>query len=431
MEVRDTGPVTGRRHRAGAGREQSTDGGEGGLTTMRRVMLAVCGILAMLVGGASLAWACSPQAEVYLYPTEGRPGDTILVEGRRFNEGTVQIYWTNDAGERTHLTSAQGPSFKQEVQVPASASPDVYYVTGVWSHDGTTYDSTKSFVVQGETSSTSDSGSEEGGEGSMTLSGGDSSSDTSGDTTDSQTSQDTDSTESQSSDTSDGQTEDSSGTQSSPADGTTSEDSPSSPDSTDGSQTTSDSPATSQDTSQDPQPASGTEAGAEQGSRPADGSANTREQPAGTAGSSPPDSAPAPAQPADSEAQPAAATAAEPAEAGSEDSAQVAGQAAGERQVTAPVVAYRPPSEAQPAAQAPAPSARGASADLWSGFEMRDEPASLASRLTDGPMVEGPGAPSSSLTGALALIGTGLLALFATAGTAALRRRRGLVSRRR
>ena len=95
------------------------------------MMLAVA---AVVVGAASLAWACTPQAQITLSPQEGAPGSTVIVRGSQFvPDQPVQIYWGSSSG--TPLGQATGPSFSKAVTIPENASAGVTNVvarSGVW-----------------------------------------------------------------------------------------------------------------------------------------------------------------------------------------------------------------------------------------------------------------------------------------------------------
>ena len=110
--------------------------------TVRRSVLTLFAALTAVVGVAALAWACTPQAYLYLSPTSVEPsseqggtaGATVTVTGTGFVPGPVQI--SLDAGPT--LATATGPEFSVAVRVPATAAAGVHYLRGVaYQPDGT------------------------------------------------------------------------------------------------------------------------------------------------------------------------------------------------------------------------------------------------------------------------------------------------------
>ena len=90
--------------------------------------------LAVMVVTAALAWACTPQAIIYLGPSSTGPaGSTINVTGKGFTPGPVEVRM----GPGRPLATATGPEFSIPVKIPA-AEPGVHYVTAVaYKPDGT------------------------------------------------------------------------------------------------------------------------------------------------------------------------------------------------------------------------------------------------------------------------------------------------------
>lgn len=111
-----------------------------------RAVLALCAGIALLLGGSSLAWACTPTARITLDPTEGRAGSQVLVTGEDFGP-TVQIHW--DSVDGPVLERTTGPSFSVWVTVP-DAEPDVYTFVATSTVDGTAYKASAAFEVIGQ-----------------------------------------------------------------------------------------------------------------------------------------------------------------------------------------------------------------------------------------------------------------------------------------
>ena len=112
----------------------------------RRSVVGVLSTLAALVIGASLAWACTPAAYLFLSETGGDPGATISVTGKQFAPGPVEIEWTGAAGAPS--TMAKGPSFSVSIAVP-DLEPGVYYLqaTAVDDFGGIEGQATRAFRV--------------------------------------------------------------------------------------------------------------------------------------------------------------------------------------------------------------------------------------------------------------------------------------------
>lgn len=366
-------------------------------------VLVALAAVGLLVGGATLAWACTNQAYISVTPTESPPGSQVTVNGDSFLPGAeIEIRWDGHNG--TLLGRGQGPSFSESVTVPDVVPGD--YVIVARTASGR-YSAPHAFTVTGaesadtgasgsaSASSDTESDTSEGGETSATISG------SSGDETD-QASSDS------------GTSGDSSGAESAP-DSTSSETS---------SQTSSDA-ASSSTTTQD-----GSTEG-EQAPAPAEQSETTAEAPDSSQAAEPQtdrEAAPAPAA-----HQPAPPATTEAAPDGQGSSATEAAPAASQAPATAEEVSAGPPSEqVEPAeepvvaeplpAQVAAPSAGSAAPDLWSGFTASEQ-SSLVPGLGHqaGPVT---GGTDGRLTGAAALLAVGLLSLFAGFGTAAVRRRR-------
>lgn len=99
----------------------------GSLASARNT-LALAGLVAVaVVGLAAVAWACTPNANIILYPKSGQAGDIIRVEGNQFVPGeTVHVRWNGAQGE--HLVTTTGPTFSEKVQIPEDAADGVHDV---------------------------------------------------------------------------------------------------------------------------------------------------------------------------------------------------------------------------------------------------------------------------------------------------------------
>lgn len=430
-----------------------------GWCRMRRIVVTMiaAGALVVLAGAA---WACSPQAKVFLSPKSGHPGMGVEVQGRHFNDGEVSLYWSGDkGGDRQHLKDVDAPNgnFDTEITVPASAERgETYYVTGVWTNTTMTqtYEAKDSFWVERETDSGGEPQRGNDGDSSQTLSGGDQSNDDSpdgsqqsnasdgsgtnqGDSGANQDSNDTAADRSGSQDNST-QSQRSGSPSGSTMQGSTSVGS------------ASNEPTANQSTSSEP---TGTESvspeqGDQQASAQPDPSQASASEPAdqsntdrGTQSVGPEQAAePRPAAPRSVEPQPEP----QPAE-----QQQPAGQSASESgsQEVAPEpalggddasaqdsAAEPAPDEADEAveaadqqrtddtAPAQAPSPRTSSGDLWSGVAAGDGPS--LSGGADGATHPGQSGPGGQLVAGLALLGGGMFLLLAGGSVAALRRQR-------
>lgn len=98
-------------------------------TSTRAAGLAATVVAAVVLGAASFAWACSPQARVGgLNPTSGPAGTKATLTASEFYPGPVQIHWNSTTGKE--LATAQGPSFSVTFAIPDD-SPGVYTVVAV------------------------------------------------------------------------------------------------------------------------------------------------------------------------------------------------------------------------------------------------------------------------------------------------------------
>lgn len=99
----------------------------------RKRLLAGMGALAVTLGGASFAWACSSQAAVVFGSASGTAsgpaGASVDVRGSQWNAAPVHIKWNSLAGEELPSTpAATGPSFSVAIEIPKTASPGVHTV---------------------------------------------------------------------------------------------------------------------------------------------------------------------------------------------------------------------------------------------------------------------------------------------------------------
>lgn len=114
-------------------------------------------ILALLVTGAGLAWACVPQPYIVLRPlASGAASAEAAVEGQNFTGDRHEIRWNGLDGEM--LTTASGAYFSVGFKVPA-VEPGMYTVLAVTREPGGTVGNvaTASFQVTGAAGETSKS----------------------------------------------------------------------------------------------------------------------------------------------------------------------------------------------------------------------------------------------------------------------------------
>lgn len=95
----------------------------------RSTVALASGIVAVVLGGASLAFACGGQATIGVSSSSGTAGSTINISGALFLADTpVNVYWNSVGG--TLLGTATGPNFSLSATVPANAGVGVHYVVG-------------------------------------------------------------------------------------------------------------------------------------------------------------------------------------------------------------------------------------------------------------------------------------------------------------
>lgn len=113
----------------------------------RRTVAAALGVLSLVVGVSSLAWACTPSAYIFLSANSGGAGKTVTVTGKEFAPGPVRIEWTGAPGAQS--VQASGPTFSVPVTVPQVKGGGVLYLraTAVDSTGGVQGQATRAFKV--------------------------------------------------------------------------------------------------------------------------------------------------------------------------------------------------------------------------------------------------------------------------------------------
>jgi len=98
-------------------------------TELRRLSIAIMGVLSVGAVATSLAWACNPQASLEpLRPDSGPQGTITTVTGKLFRDGPVEIRWKSAGGPL--LATAHGPNFSVPVRIP-QAPADFYAVIAI------------------------------------------------------------------------------------------------------------------------------------------------------------------------------------------------------------------------------------------------------------------------------------------------------------
>lgn len=116
---------------------------------LRRLLTAVVGALAVAVVGAGLAWACTPQADIFpLDHKKGPPGTSLTVWGKGFvKRGDVRVFLVSADGHKRHLVTSRADRFgdynydvgpppalapraakKGNVEIPEDVAPGLYTV---------------------------------------------------------------------------------------------------------------------------------------------------------------------------------------------------------------------------------------------------------------------------------------------------------------
>ncbi|HUP70165.1 MAG TPA: hypothetical protein VM142_10170 [Acidimicrobiales bacterium] len=97
--------------------------------TKRGAGLVAAAAAVLILGAASMAWACTTQAYVgRIDPGSGAPGSRATVTASQFNPGPVEIRWNGTGGRL--LATANGPDFSVEITIPP-ATPNTYSVVAV------------------------------------------------------------------------------------------------------------------------------------------------------------------------------------------------------------------------------------------------------------------------------------------------------------
>jgi hypothetical protein len=101
---------------------------------VRRLSGLALGVLSLVVVGAGLAWACTPQARLFVTPAKARAGGEVTVRGTNYPQGeAVRIRWNGPRGERlgtAHLPDNRD-DFQTTVRIPAEAAPGAHIILGV------------------------------------------------------------------------------------------------------------------------------------------------------------------------------------------------------------------------------------------------------------------------------------------------------------
>lgn len=378
-----------------------------------RVAAAVLAVAGLLIGGASLAWACSAQAFISITPGSGPSGSRATVKGSRYFEGKVDIRWETDSGRTVHLVRAQGPSFSKQITIP-EAEPGWYTVIGVHTtDDGTSYKAADTFQVTGETSSDQEQSSS-GGTDSRTTSGGDQTRESTASGPNSRTVSGGDS----------GATDTTEASQDEGSQDTSQQSS------TDTSATTDTSGSAEQTAPSETSPDGSAETSTQEGQASGSDASGGRDDaaPESPSGQAPEQQGAAPA-PADSTEMAGGGGRGQPAQrpgAGEFDgppSDRERAQPGGSGRTAAQLNISRDDRVAtRGSGEAPSLSGQSAGADLWSGFDRSEAPSSLAPGIRDVHPAA-PGAAGSHLAPALGLLAGGLSLLLVGLAAAGLRRR--------
>lgn len=92
-----------------------------------RISIAGLAMVAALLAGVSIAWACStqPRASMEGGRSSGPAGSYVTVNGTDFGSGLVKIRWNSNTG--MELGQAMGPNFSVSVTIP-QAPAGVHYI---------------------------------------------------------------------------------------------------------------------------------------------------------------------------------------------------------------------------------------------------------------------------------------------------------------
>lgn len=393
----------------------------------RRVGLLLVVFAGLLLGGASLAWACTPNAHIRLSPNQGSAGDQTTVIGDNFVEGgRVEIRWDGSDGEI--LAETTGSNFREEVTIP-DVPPDDYTIVAVG------YDYTGEVAGKGaanyhvQASSPGNETDESGdSQGTESVSGGTNSNDSTSESSGSQETSGQTSASGSNAET-DGSPSDGSSESSDSSESTMSPDP--SQDSTQSDQSESTQPNPTQQSEGEPQgqsesqpeqqpsepePTSQPEPEPQPAPEPQSAPEPQPEPEAGSRSSDGQAAAPSGAEPAQPAPEPASGEAAPSQDGGDEPDVAETDERAGSSTDDA---AGRHPTAG--AAEPPTPSAQSSSADLWDGLAGGDQAA---------PGLDAPTEETDELAGAgqqlavaAGLVGAGLVFLMGGALVSAVRRR--------
>lgn len=416
-----------------------------------RAALLLAGVVGLLLGGASLAWACTPNAYIFVSPNHGPAGSQTTVEGGEWvKNDQVEIRWGEDGEVLTTVTATSDDptdergNFTVSVTIPEDAAKGEELIVAEGVIDG--YSQAKYEVVspgeqpsnQNDPGTNSTQGGPNGNEdsdpdGTQQTSTGpnnDDQSDSAGDTsTGAEQSNENNSNSTSQTDGSGNNSQATSGGQSG-ADRTGGSEPVAMPSGSGAADASGSDDTAAQDTrsaqpNEEPAPSPATD----QGRQPVGGEQPRPEQQA-PASPSPTDQtaddrAPAPDGPTPTSSR-QAPEASEPAgdnrdRGGPETAAEQPDPAEeSEGDAAATGEAGRPDTNARDRAQTP--SARSGSDDLWSGFATGEQPSLTPG--TDSPAGAGqPGGAGQQLLVAAGLFGAGLL-LLTTGSAVAIRRKR-------
>lgn len=423
------------------------------MNTRKRLLVGLVVTAGALLFGASMAWACTPQAHISVTPDQAPAGAEVTVNGEQFvSANEIVIRW-GDRDSGTELGRARGPGFHENVTIPQGAEPGTYLIWAVDADDS--WSAKVSFKVTDPNASTQSgsSGGASGGEHSNANTSGQTSASTSGGDGSTSTGSGSGSQEGSSSQ---GSTSSESASQgsSSPASsssGSTSQEFGSSDSGLRGPEYGQDSalagpnyddspesapqgsPAPEGSASSQPDgssqavgepdrtPSTGGQTPTQSVGQPTDDRAASPQPGNGQPASQPDDgrATPSPSESAGSETDRGGneAASSEEARAGAEEAAA---EDSDDRQASAGDRTGRADTDA--AASTQDPSARTGVGDLWSGFDASDGEASLAPSLDGSPADAGDDA-AHQLALALGLVGAGLLVLMSGAFLGVARRR--------
>lgn len=95
---------------------------------IRKAGYGVIGVTVLVLGWASVAFACSvlPQVSYSLLPESATPGSTVVVEGENVRTQTpVEIRWNGVGGKVLASVTPENGAFAVRVQIP-DAAPGIY-----------------------------------------------------------------------------------------------------------------------------------------------------------------------------------------------------------------------------------------------------------------------------------------------------------------